>query len=879
MRLGANEIRERFLRFFQERGHRRVASASVVPDSDPTLMFVNSGMVPFKRIFLGEETRAYSRAASSQKCIRVSGKHNDLENVGRTPSHHTYFEMLGNFSFGDYFKREAIEFAWELLVEHFGIDGERLVASVFREDDEAFDLWTQRIGLPASRVYRLDEKENFWSMGDTGPCGPCSEILVDRGENPQCQSDPCDPSCDCGRWLEIWNLVFMQFNRDASGATIPLPKPSIDTGAGLERLAAVIQNVPSNYDTDLFTPILARAQDLSNVSLGDDASKDVSLRVVADHARSVAILIGDGVLPANEGRGYVLRRILRRALRHGMQLGLKEPFLYRVADAVIDEMAGAYPELAERRAFIGSRIQREEERFLETLSKGMVLLDREIEALRAQKSNCLPGEVLFRLYDTFGFPVDLTQDILAGQGMSSDQSGFDSAMKKQRERARAAWKGSGDSAIDEVYGRIAADLTSEFRGYELLEWESRVAALLVGGQPMEVAKEGEAVEVVTSETPFYAESGGQVGDRGVISAEGMQIEVDDTQKPVDGLIVHKGRVIRGEVRLDDLVRLSVDAELRQATVRNHSGTHLLHAALREVLGPQAMQKGSLVAPDRLRFDFTHDSPLSEEEIERIEDRTNRWIEQNAPATTRLMSYSEAIEAGAMAIFEEKYGDEVRVLSFGDFSTELCGGTHARSTGEIGLLRIISESGIASGVRRIEALAGLGALAHMREQEGLLRRTAGLLKSSPRELPERVARLLEERREAQREIDKLRAESRGESTADLASQAREIRGVKVVAGRVDGADAKSMRSMVDDLRNRLGSAVVMLAAETGGKALVAVGVTPDLTGSHQAGALVRSVAKVVGGGGGGRPDFAQAGGKNTACIDEAIEKFYSLMDSG
>ncbi|MCZ6464317.1 MAG: alanine--tRNA ligase [Proteobacteria bacterium] len=879
MPLTAKEIRETFLSFFEERGHRRVPSASVVPDSDPTLLFVNAGMVPFKRVLLGEEVRPYKRATSSQKCIRVSGKHNDLEEVGRSSHHHTFFEMLGNFSFGDYFKTEAIEFAWELLTQKLKLDPNRLAVSVFREDDESYELWRDRIGLPESRIYRLDEKENFWSMGETGPCGPCSELHFDFGKDAGCGRD-CDPSCDCGRWTEIWNLVFMQFNRDADGVMTPLPKPGVDTGAGLERLARVIQGAASTYDSDVFTLILARAEEVSGVTRGGDPEKDVSLCVVADHARSVTVLIGDGVLPSNEGRGYVLRRILRRASRHGVLLGLEEPFLYRVADAVIDELAGAYPELAERRAFILDRIRVDEERFLQTLSKGLVLLEEEIKKLRAARETVLSGEIVFKLYDTYGFPIDLTADILRGQELRIDQAGFDRLMQAQRERARAAWKGSGDTAVGEIYGRIDAVVTPEFCGYEGLEAESTVAALVVGGEPVESARKGTEVEVVVPLTPFYAESGGQVGDRGRIESgrSGAVVEVRDTQKPTGSLIVHHGTVTAGELRLDDPVTLSVDAEARAATVRNHSGTHLLHAALREVLGSQAMQKGSLVGPDRLRFDFTHDEPLGAEEIERIEDLVNGWIEANVPAEVRIMPYPQAIKAGAVAIFEEKYGDEVRVQSFGDFSTELCGGTHAGATGEIGLLRILSESGIASGVRRIEALTGLGAIRRMREQERTFQRAAELLKAPPAEVPARIEKLLQERSVARREIEELRAGRRGASAADLVSQAREINGVKVLAGRVDGADAKTMRTLVDDLRQKLGSGIVLLAAETDGKALVAVGVTQDLTGSYKAGDLVKEVAKLVGGGGGGRPDFAQAGGKDPSQIDAALEHFYGLLES-
>jgi len=876
MSMAARDIRETFLRFFEERGHRRVASSSLVPQNDPTLMFTNAGMVQFKRTFLGEETRAYSRACSSQKCMRVSGKHNDLENVGRTPRHQTLFEMLGNFSFGDYFKQEAIEYAWELLTVRLGIAPEQMVVSVFRDDDEAFGIWRDRVGLPEERIFRLDEEENFWSMGDTGPCGPCSEIHMDFGPVPGVDRD--DPSSDSGRYLEIWNLVFMQYDRDASGVMKPLPKASVDTGAGLERLASVLQGVSSNYETDLFVPILARAQEASGVSLGTDPEKDVSLRVVADHARACAFLIGDGVLPANEGRGYVLRRILRRASRHGVLLGVEEPFLHRVADAVIDEMADAYPDLGERRAFITDRIRRDEERFLETLSKGLTLLEGEIAEARGRRQTTLPGEVVFRLYDTYGFPVDLTEDILRGHGMQADHEGFDREMQAQRARARAAWKGSGDAAVDEVYGRIAAELHCEFCGYEQLEARSVAAVLLAGGDPVQAAREGDEVELVAPLTPFYPEGGGQVGDRGAIHSSSGRMQVHDTVKPVDGLIVHRGKVVSGELRADQEIELEVDAEARQATVRNHSGTHLLHAALRQVLGPQAMQKGSLVAPDRLRFDFTHDAPLSQEELDEIEDRVNAWIERDLPRETRLMSYQEAIGSGAVAIFEEKYGDEVRVCRFGDVSTELCGGTHADATGEIGLLKILSETGIASGVRRIEALTGLGALHHVRRQERTFEEAARLLRVPPSEVPQRIEKLLAERRAAQREIEELRAGGGGASGADLMDGAREVGGTRALAARVDGVDPKALRSMVDDLRNRLGSGAVMLAAESGGKALVAVGVTKDLTGHLKAGDLVRELAQVVGGGGGGRPDFAQAGGRDVSKIDAALERFYELVEA-
>ena len=874
MPLAASEIRELFQRFFEARGHRVVPSASLVPESDPTLMFVNAGMVPFKRIFTGEEVRPYKRAVSSQKCMRVSGKHNDLEIVGRSPRHHTFFEMLGNFSFGDYFKEGAIEFAWELLTQGFEIPEERLVVSVFREDDEAFGIWRDRIGLPEDKIFRLDEDENFWSMGDTGPCGPCSEIHIDYGPVQGVDND--DPSSESGRYLEIWNLVFMQYNRSASGEMTPLPNPCVDTGAGLERVSSILQGVSSVYDTDLFTGILARAQDVTGVQLGEDPEKDVSLRVAADHARAVTFLIGDGVLPSNEGRGYVLRRILRRASRHGVLLGVEEPFLHAVVDAVIDEMSPAYPDLSERRAFILDRVRRDEERFLVTLSKGLARLEDEIRELEAKGQQTLSGDEVFRLYDTYGFPVDLTEEILRGKNLSLDQSGFDAAMEQQRTRARSAWKGSGDATIGEVYGRIAADVSTEFTGYESLEGRSTIAALLKNGELVDSASSGDEVEVVVRETPFYAESGGQVGDRGVLTADGGRIEILDTQRPVDRLVVHIGRVVEGEVRADAEVTLAVDGVARSATVRNHSGTHLLHAALREVLGPQAMQKGSLVSPDRLRFDFTHDSALTEEELERIEDLANTWIAANASRSLRVMSYADAVESGAVAIFEEKYGDEVRVVSFGDFSTELCGGTHAGATGDIGVLRIVSESGVAAGVRRIEALTGLSALRHMRNQERALAQTAALLKAPLDEVPARVEKLVAERRAAQREIEQLKVSRLGAGAGDALGDAREIEGGKALAVRVDGADAKAMRQMADDLRNRLGSGVVMLVAESEGKVLLAIGVTKDLVPTYKAGDLVRETAKIVGGGGGGRPDFAQAGGKDAAKIEAAMEKFYSLV---
>jgi len=874
--LSSREIRASFLRFFEERGHRLVPSAPLVPEGDPTLLFVNAGMVPFKRLFLGEETRDYVRATSSQKCMRVSGKHNDLENVGRTPRHHTFFEMLGNFSFGDYFKRDAIAWAWELITQVWGIPPEQLAVTVFREDDEAAEIWARDVGVPAGRITRLDEADNFWQMGDTGPCGPCSEIYYDWGRQPGCHQADCDPSCDCGRWLEIWNLVFMQFDRDASGTMTPLPKPSIDTGAGLERVAAVLQGVRSNYDTDLFRAILDRAQELSGVRLGSDPEKDVSLRVVADHARSVTFLIADGVLPSSDGRGYVLRRILRRAARHGVLLGVERPFLFGVADAVIEEMGDAYPALRERRDYIQDRIRREEERFLETLSKGLALLEEEVRKARAGGLSMLSGDVVFKLYDTYGFPVDLTEDILSGHQLGFDHAGFEAAMTEQRERARAAWKGSGSEAVGPLYAQLASDFETRFVGYDELRAESRVLALVAKGAGVAQVREGDVVEVIVEQTPFYAESGGQVGDRGILETPTGRIDIEDTRKPVGGLFVHRGKVVRGEVHVDQPARLVVDSMHRFGAVRHHSGTHLLHSALREVLGPNATQRGSLVTPGRLRFDFSYDAPLSREQLETIEDLVNGWIGENAPAQVETMPYRDAVDAGAIAMFGEKYGDEVRVVSFGSFSKELCGGTHARASGDIGVLKVVSEGGVASGVRRVEALTGAEALRRWREQEQALERTAELLHTPVGGLEQRVEKLLEERRVLERELESLRADQRRAASGDLASQAQEIGGVQVLAAKVEGVGGDGLRALVDELRDKLRSAVVLLATPADGRVTLALGVTPDLKGRLAAGDLIREVAAVVGGKGGGRPDFAQAGGRDPGKIDEAFERLYALV---
>jgi alanyl-tRNA synthetase len=861
-----NEIRAGFLRYFAERGHSVQPSGSLVPQGDATLMFANAGMVQFKRVFTGEERRPYTRATTSQKCMRVSGKHNDLEEVGRSPSHHTFFEMLGNFSFGDYFKKDAIEFAWDLLTRVFGLSPDDLVVSVHTEDAEAYALWRDGIGLDPKRIFKLGDDQNFWQMGDTGPCGPCSEIhmITDRARFAT-GGDPSGPG-----FVEIWNLVFMQFEQRPDGTRVPLPKPSIDTGMGLERVTRMLQGKASNYDTDLFQPLIRKASALAKTEYGVRPDGDVSLRVVADHARACAFLVCDGVLPSNEGRGYVLRRVLRRAARHGVLLGIEGPFLHEVVDTVIDEMGSAYPDLAKRRAFVVDAIKKEEERFGKTLGRGLALLDEAVTRAKRARETRLSGDVVFKLYDTFGFPTDLTEDILRGQQLDYDRAAFDAAMREQAERARAAWKGSGQEAPAEVYNALASAVTVRFTGYESLEERSRIVALLRGGAKVDEVVEGDRVEVIVNVTPFYAESGGQVGDVGTIESAEGKIEVEDTQKPIEGLVVHKGRVAIGRLAVGDSVALRVDAGARAATVRNHSATHLMHWALRDVLGPQVTQAGSLVAPERLRFDFTHDAPLSDPEVRAVEDRVNALILENHGASVSEKSYREALDAGAIAMFTEKYGDRVRVVRFGP-STELCGGTHAHATGDIGSFRIVGQSAIGAGVRRIEAQTGFGALEHARREARTLRETADLLRSAPAELLERVTRLLEREKELERELEKTRAQMRRGGSSDPMQSVREIGGVKLLVSELDDATPKELRGLVDELKQRIGSGIVLLGVKHEGKAALALGVTKDLIGRFSAGDLVRELAKELGGTGGGRPDFAQAGGPDTSKLADALAK--------
>ncbi|MEN8214568.1 MAG: alanine--tRNA ligase [Pseudomonadota bacterium] len=852
------EIRQAFLDFFAGKGHQVVESSSLVPHDDPTLLFVNAGMVQFKDVFIGRDKRSYTRATSSQRCVRAGGKHNDLENVGYTARHHTFFEMLGNFSFGDYFKREAIQYAWEFLTQTLALPPEKLWITVFTDDDEAADIWINEIGVDPQRFSRCGEKDNFWSMGDTGPCGPCTEIFYDHGEEIW-GGPPGSPEEDGDRYIEIWNLVFMQYDRDAEGNLTPLPKPSVDTGMGLERLAAVMQGVHSNYEIDLFTQLIAAAADATGV---DDLDAK-SLHVIADHIRSTAFLVVDGVVPSNEGRGYVLRRIIRRAIRHGYQLGQKQPFFYTLVDALDDAMGDAYPELRKAKSQVKKILQVEEQRFAETLEQGMKILDEEIAELG---DATIPGEVVFRLYDTYGFPADLTADIARERDLGVDMAGFETAMEKQRERARAASHFSADQGF-----QVALEGHTTFTGYEELQRQGRVEGLYKEGESVDSLGAGEAGIVIIDATPFYAESGGQVGDRGMLVAEqGGVFVVADTCKQGGDVYGHIGHIESGELHVGDSVDAHVNLELRQATELNHSATHLMHAALRRILGDHVQQKGSLVNAERLRFDFSHFEPVSPEQLQQIEQLVNAQIRANDPASTEIMSLDAAKASGAMALFGEKYADDVRVLRLGDFSVELCGGTHVNAAGDIGLFKITNETGIAAGVRRIEAVTGARAVELIEAEQSRMQELADMLKSSREDLVPRVSQLLGLNRELERELEKLKSQLAVSAGTDLASQAVEIDGVKVLAAKLEGADAKSLRHTLDQLKNKLGTAVILLVAVNGDKVSLVAGVTKDITGRFRAGDLVKAAAEKVDGRGGGRPDMAQAGGNNPAGVPQALQ---------
>ncbi|WP_129124685.1 alanine--tRNA ligase [Geomonas oryzae] len=870
------EIRAQFFNFFQKKGHTLVESSNLIPKNDPTLLFTNAGMNQFKDVFLGLEKRDYIRAVSSQKCVRAGGKHNDLENVGRTARHHTFFEMLGNFSFGDYFKKDAIAYAWEFLTVELGLSKDRLYVTVYTDDDEAADIWHNQEGVPRERIYRFGEKDNFWSMGDTGPCGPCSEIFWDNGPGTGCGSPDCAVGCDCDRYMEIWNNVFMQFNRDKDGTLTPLPKPSVDTGMGLERISAVMQGVTSNYDTDLLQGIIRHIETICGKKYRDDEKDDVSMRVIADHSRATTFLICDGVLPSNEGRGYVLRRIMRRAARHAKMLGVSEPMLYRVVDAVNMMMGDAYPELLEREHYVKKVIKAEEERFIETLDRGLAILNEETAALKAKGDKVLSGEVIFKLYDTYGFPVDLTADIVEAEGLTLDEDGFALCMEKQRMKARENWKGSGEEGLAAIYKELhGSGIASEFVGYTEQTAYSAINAIIKGGVLVEEANAGDEVEIVTAKTPFYGESGGQAGDTGVISTGSAHIEVESTSRPFTDLIVHRGKVVSGNVRNGEAVDLKVATAGRAATARNHTATHLLQAALREVLGDHVKQAGSLVSPDRLRFDFTHFSPMTAEELRRVETIVNGHIMGNATVDAREMPAAEALAGGATALFGEKYGDVVRVVRVGEVSAELCGGTHVHGAGEIGFFKIISEAGIAAGVRRIEAQTGNGALAVVHQMEDEQRSVAALLKAEGVSVFDRVEKLLASQRELQKEFEALQAKMNASKSADLVQQVREQNGVKILSVKVDG-DAKAMRELSDTLKDRIGSGIIVLGTADGVKANLLVAVTADLTGRWKAGEIIKAIAPIVGGNGGGKPELAQAGGSKPENLAEALEAVYNIV---
>ena len=870
MSQSVNDLRRAFIQYFEQQGHRAVPSAPLIPQADPTLLFTNAGMNQFKRVFLGEETRAYNRAITVQKCVRAGGKHNDLENVGYTRRHHTFFEMLGNFSFGDYFKEDAIRFGWEFLTSVVGLSKDRMWITIFREDDEADRLW-RKIGVSPSRIVRCGEKDNFWQMADTGPCGPCSELHFDQG--PSVPGD-ATPNGEGDRVIEIWNLVFMQFNRDSAGTLNPLPKPSIDTGMGLERLTAVAQGRLSNYDSDLFAPLLAAIGSRAGAQYGVLEQADRSMRVIADHLRAITFLMADGVLPSNEGRGYVLRRILRRAARHGRLLGITEPFLHELTATVVEQMGEAYHELRPAAGTVAEATRGEEERFIATLDQGLPILNDMLTKVRASGQNMLSGTEIFKLYDTYGFPMDLIAEACREQDIRLDETGFEAAIEEQRTRARKTGGFEGETArpaLSEVAARVG---TTAFVGYEHLNSEGVVQALLKGDRLVKDAREGDDIEVVLDVTPFYAEGGGQAGDQGLLTGPDGRVEIRETTRPVPTLIVHKGVVTSGSIREGERLQLSVNRRTRHDAARNHTATHLVHAALRDLLGPHVKQYGSLVAPNRLRFDFAHFRPLASRDIDEIESIVNEQVRQDQPVQTDVMGVQEAVAGGALAFFGDKYGDQVRVVHIDTFSKELCGGTHCRRTGEIGLFRIVSESGVAAGVRRIECLTGSGALDSLKRLEADVRELSDLLKVAPGEVVARTRKLSEQLKEKERELAEVKLKMASTSSGD--AQAREIKGVQVHAQRTDGLDVNGMRALADQLRDKLRSGVVALGAANDGKVSLLVVVTKDLVGRLKAGELIKEMATEVGGTGGGRPEMAQAGGKNPEGLGTALEKVFGLV---
>ena len=870
-----NDVRRKFLEYFEKYDHRIVRSSSLVPQDDPTLLFVNAGMVQFKRAFLGEENRGYLRATTSQKCVRAGGKHNDLENVGYTARHHTFFEMLGNFSFGDYFKEKALEFAWDLLTNGYGFPEDKLWISIYLDDDEAHDLWHRNIGVPEDMIVRFGEEDNFWSMGDTGPCGPCSEIHLDRGEALGCGKPECKLGCECDRYLEIWNLVFMQFNRDADGKMTPLPKPSIDTGLGLERMVTIIQDVPTNYDTDLILPIMKKAEDLSEKKIGESKEADVAMKVIADHSRAAAFLIGDGVFPSNEGRGYVLRRIMRRAIRYGRNIGLTKPFLHETAGVVFDIMKDAYPELIEASAFITNVIKNEEVRFSETLDNGLKLLNDTLSEIKAKGENEVPGNIIFKLYDTYGFPVDIVRDVVRDEKMTLDMKGFDKEMDDQRNRSRSVATFSG---IGDAYKKLSAQgIKIEFTGYDKKTCDSKVLLLVENGKEVIDASAGNNIEIVTEATPFYGEAGGQAGDTGVITGKDLEIKVSNTIKDPTGLVIHKGKIVSGKIKKGETVTLSVDDDKRKSTECSHTATHILHAVLRKVLGDHVKQAGSLVAPGRLRFDFSHFSMIDTQTLDKIESLVNERIRENISVGTEEMDAEEAFKTGATALFEEKYGDRVRVVSLADFSKELCGGTHTERSGNIGLFKILGESSVASGVRRIEALTGGAAVEYVQQTSKTVRDTALLVKEKPEVVPKRIEKILTDQKTLEKEIVKLKAQLAAMSTNDAQEKIKTINGIKVIVKKVAVDSTAALRDLADRFKEKVKSGIVVLGSAAGSKVLLIVVVSKDLVDRYHAGNIVKQVAAVVGGGGGGRPDMAQAGGTKPEKLDAALDKAYEVIE--
>ncbi len=871
-----NEIRRKFLDYFEKHHHRIVRSSSLVPSDDPTLLFVNAGMVQFKRAFLGEEKRGYVKATTSQKCVRAGGKHNDLENVGYTARHHTFFEMLGNFSFGDYFKEKAIDYGWDLLTNGYGLPEDKLWVSIYLDDDEAHELWHKNIGVPENRILRFGEEDNFWAMGDTGPCGPCSEIHIDRGEEFGCGKPDCDVGCDCDRFLEIWNLVFMQFDRDVSGKLTPLPKPSIDTGLGLERLISIIQDVPTNYDIDLILPIMNKVEDLSEKRIGEYREADVAMKVIADHSRAAAFLIGDGVLPSNEGRGYVLRRIMRRAIRYGRNIGLTRPFLHETARVVFDIMKPEYPDLSEAAAFITNVIKNEEIRFSETLDHGLKILNDGLADLKAKGQTRVPGDLIFKLYDTFGFPVDIVQDVVRDEELALDMEGFDQYMAAQRERSRSV---AAFAEISHAYKNLsAAGVMPEFVGYDKISCESKVLVLVEDGRETRSAAKGQTVEVVVEVTPFYGEAGGQAGDTGKITGDDLDMEISDTIKDPTGLIIHKGKIISGHIEKGETVTLTVDKSQRDATRCNHTATHILHFALRKILGDHVKQAGSLVTPDRLRFDFTHFSQTDPETLDKIETLVNQEIRKNTPVRMVEMDAEEAFKTDATALFEEKYGDRVRVVSINDISKELCGGTHTDMTGNIGFFKITGESSVASGIRRIEALTGMAAVEYIQKNSKIIDDSARLLKENPEAVPGRIKKILSVQKSLEKEVERLKAKIAMRSADWTEEEIKSINDIKVLAKKVTAGTPAELRDLADKFKEKLKTGIVVLGSSADSKALLIVVVTKDLTDRFHAGKIVKEVASVVGGGGGGRPDMAQAGGTQPENLDQALEKVYEVVGS-